>query len=140
MSIYKSNTRERIPFTQPKMPSVASNTFGLIKSENYEISKYSNRYKATSEHISDQLCKMPHLLKKSKFSRNNSQSYLSDYTSSTSSSVKLPKQITNPSPECIPSIQHHNQPKIHLAGKVHRIDSYCDSVETSSLQSQNQGY
>ena len=103
-----------------------------------KLSKNSERYKGASECISDQLCKMAQLMRRFKFSRNNSQSHLSDYTFFTSSSVKISEQVTNPSCECITSIQYHTLPKIYLTGKIQRGDRYQDSVETSSLQSHNQ--
>ena len=36
--------------------------------------------------------------------------------------------------------QYHVRLKIHPAEKVHRVNSYPDSVETSSEQSQNERY
>ena len=64
-----------------------------------------------SAHISDRLCKTAQLIQKPKFSINNSQSDLSDYTSSISSSVKLSDQMANL------SYGHHAQPKIHSIEK-----------------------
>ena len=50
--------RERSTFTQSKIPLVARNTFGHIKSENNEISEYSEGDKNALGYISDQLCRM----------------------------------------------------------------------------------
>ena len=83
-------------------------------------------------------------MRKPKCSRNNSQSDLRDYASSTSSSVKLSDQIANPSCGHTTCMQHHSQPKLHLVGKNQRVDRqeyvYQDLVETSSVQFQNEKY
>ena len=63
---------ERSTFSQSKMLSVARNTFGHIKIDNYKISEDSKRDKDTSEYISDQLCRIAQLVRKSKLSRNDS--------------------------------------------------------------------
>ena len=88
----------------------------------------------------DQLCRTPQLVRKTKLKRNDSQSDLKDYTSSTSSSIKITKQITNQSHGGITCIQHTVRSKIPTAGKVQRLDSYPDSIETSGVQSQNKIY
>ena len=54
-------------------------------------------------------------MRKPKYNRNNSQSDLSDYVSSTSSSVELSDQIACGYTTCI---QHHTQCKICLIGKI----------------------
>ena len=76
-------------------------------------------------------------MRKLKLCRNDSQGDLSDYAYSTSSFIKILKQIANPFHGCTTCTQYHARPKIQ---KVQRINSYPDSVETSCVQSQNQRY
>ena len=92
-----------------------------------------------SEHISDRLHRTAQLIRKPKYGRNNIQSELSHYTSSTSSSVKILDQIANPSHRHINCIQLHTQTKIHLVWKSQSVDrrenKYHDLVAISSVQS-----
>ena len=76
-------------------------------------------------------------MRKPKSRRNNGQSDLSDYASSISFSVKLSDQIVNHS--CRHSHkQYHTWPKCHSLYIQDYV--YQESVETSSVQSQNQKY
>ena len=133
--------RDRNTFIQPKISNLARGTFGHIKRDNYEISRDLRREIDASKHISDRLCRTAQLMRKPKYSSNNSQSDLSDYASSISSSVKLSDQIPNPSCRHTTCIQHHTQPEIHLVGKNQRVDrqeyAHQELVKTSSVQSQN---
>ena len=95
-----------------------------------------------SEHISNILHRAAQLMRKSRYSRNNNQSNLSDYTSSTSSSMRVPNQITNPSCECITCIQPHKLSQIHSVEKSQKFNKrasvYCELAETSSAQTKYQ--
>ena len=84
---YDSHMRNRKTFTQPKISILARGTFGHIKRENYQMCGDLRRDIDASEHTSDRLCRTPQLMRKPKYSRNKSWSDLSDYVSSTSSSV-----------------------------------------------------
>ena len=79
----------------------------------------------TSEHISDRLHKTAQLMRKPKYSGNNSQSDFSDNIAFTLFSVKLSDQIENPQHRYTTCIQYHNQPKIHPVeknkGQIDRI-------------------
>ena len=48
---YDSNKRDRNTFTQPKISSLARDTFGYIKRENYEMSRDLRRDIDALEHI-----------------------------------------------------------------------------------------
>ena len=83
-------------------------------------------------------------MEKSRYSRNNSQSDLSDYASSTSSPVRIPDQIANPSHKQITCMQPHSWSEIHIVEKSQKFDRreivYHGSVEILSAQTQYQKY
>ena len=88
--------RDRNTFTQPKILRLARYTSGHIIKGNYEMCEDLKREIDALEHISYRLHRTAQMMRKSTYSRNNSQSNLNDYASSMSSSVKLPDQMANP--------------------------------------------
>ena len=95
MSIYEMSMSEKNIFTQSKILSVEIDTFGHIRKHKYTKNENFMRDKDVSEHISDQLHRTAQLVRKCKLSRNDSQSNLSDYASSTSSSVQFLNKLQN---------------------------------------------
>ena len=89
--------RDRNTAIQPKSSSLARDTFSYMKGENYEMHEDPGVDMDASEHISEKYHRTAQLMMRPKYSRNTSQSNVSDYTSSTSSSVRIPDQIANPS-------------------------------------------
>ena len=80
-------------------------------------------------------------MRKSRYSRNNTQSDLSEYISSTSSSVRIPNKIPNPSHERITCMPPNTKSRIHSSKKSQKVDRrrasvYHDLVETSCIQTQ----
>ena len=139
MSIYELDLREQNIYTQSKLSHVGHlDTFGHIRRDKYTINKSFNRDKNVSEHISDQELRTANLVTKLKLSRNNSD--LSSYNSSILSLARIPEQIVNSLHGQTLCRQYDVSPKIHSAENVHRVNSYSDSVKTSSVQSQNHRY
>ena len=109
----------------------------------YEIFPTGEGYETSidaAEHISDRLYRTALLVREPWYNRNNCQRYLSDYASSTSSSVRDPNQIKKNKRGTY--VQHQNQLQIQSVGKSQRFDRsinvYHDLVETSSTQTQYQ--
>ena len=101
---FDPNMAKRNIFTKPKISSLARDTFGCTRNKNYDTCEDHTGDRDALEHISDRLCRVVQLMKKPKYSRNNSKSNLSDYVSSPSSSVKITNQTVNPSCGCITCI------------------------------------
>ena len=80
------------------------------------------------------------MIRKSKLSKNDSQSNLSDYASSISSLVRVTEQIINPSHRWTIYTQYCVRPKIHSAENIHRVNSYFYLEGTSSEQPLKQRY
>ena len=95
--LHDQHRRDRNAFVQPISPSLARDNLAYTKIENYNMHEDSKVNIDASEHISNRLHRTAQLMRKSRYSRNNSQSNLSDYASPTSSSVRVPDQIANPS-------------------------------------------
>ena len=93
---------------QPKSPGLARDTSDYAKREIYKMHEDFRVNIDVSEYISNRLHRTAELMRKSGYSRSNSQSDFSDYSSSTLSSMRTPYQIANPSPECIMCMQPHN--------------------------------
>ena len=120
---------------QSKLPHVGTDIFGHIRRDKYAKNNNCDRDKDVSEYTSDQLHKTAQLSRKLKLKWNESQSDLSECTSSTQCLVIIPEQIANPFHGCTTCTQYNVRLKIHSAEKVHRVNGYSDSVETSSVQS-----
>ena len=83
----------------------------------------------TTEYISDQLCKAALL---TGISKNNGQSNLSDYASSTSSLLQAPKQSTKQ----VTHASHSSAVNIHQSDKKNNV--YYSSLESSSDQNHHE--
>ena len=89
------------------------------QNERWKVEEGSELSIDAAEHISDRLCRAALLVRNLRYNRNNSRSDLSNYASSTSSSVKESKVTTNP---LNVQFTHTQQKKIHQVG----VDfSYC---------------
>ena len=83
-----------------------------------------------TEHISDQSCKVALLMGKSKYN-----SYFNDYASSTSSSGKGPKQLTN---QVTHTLQQYQLRVYSSEVNIHQFDKenndYYSAIESSNDQ------
>ena len=93
---YHHNRIDQNMFVQPQSPTLVRDTLDYTKKEKCNMKEDSEVNIDASEHNSDRLCRTAQLIRKSRYNRYNSQSDLTDYATSTSSSVRDPIQMTNP--------------------------------------------
>ena len=80
---YHQDISNRNTVNQPHSPSLVGDTLDYTKKENYNMHEDLKVNIDVSEQISDRLHRTAQLMRKSRYNRNNSQSDLSDYASST---------------------------------------------------------